>query len=324
MVSTAMLRLALLGLNPERASRLLAEGAGPTGALRLVADLEGPELRLPDGISFVARGAEGFPERLAETLDSPHWLFVRGSIPTTPMVAIVGSRNTTAYGSGIAERLGSIIGAAGWPVVSGLARGVDAAAHRGCVSGGGRAVAVLGSGIDVWYPTSNRSLGERVLESGGAVISEAGPGVTPEPWRFPFRNRIISGLSEVVIVVEAAERSGALITASTAVAQGREVMVVPGDLTRPTSAGCNALIRDGAHPIVDLESLVDELELLIGPAPRRSKFPEVAGLEGMKLPATVDDIVKWRGGDRTATLTLLFRMEAARAVTVSDGVVYPA
>jgi DNA processing protein len=196
--------------------------------------------------------------------------------------------------------------------VSGLALGIDAAAHRGCLDAGGDAVAVLGSGIDRLYPRRNVELAKRILVTGGAIVSEFGPGVDPEPWRFPFRNRIISGLSGVVVVVEAADRSGALITASLAASHGREVIAVPGDLGRSTSRGCNRLIRDGAHPLVDPDEIVEMVELFMGPAPRRSRVRAASGSDPVLgvLPATIDDLVS-RTGMGPADLMLV----------VADGVI---
>ncbi|MGF1667147.1 MAG: DNA-processing protein DprA, partial [Acidimicrobiia bacterium] len=263
---SALLDLALLGSNPDRIRRLML--AGESAVRSEVASCRDPSTRWPvDGVRFLS--ADELPAGLTSLPDAPPWLFVRGAIPTGPAVAVVGSRRATRYGLELARRIGRTVGGSGWPVVSGLALGVDAAAHEGCLEVGGTALAVLGSGVDVWYPRSNRRLGERILESGGGIVSEFGPGITPEPWRFPFRNRIISGLASVVIVVEAAVRSGALITAHLAVAQGREVMAVPGDIDRATSVGCNLLIRDGAHPITTLDDLVETIEFWLGPAPAR-------------------------------------------------------
>ena len=139
------------------------------------------------------------------------------------------------------------MGRRGAVVVSGLARGIDGVVHQGVVEAGGRGVAVLGCGLDRWNPASHRRLGKTLLETGGAVVSEYPPGTVPEPWRFPVRNRIITGLSRVVLVVEAASGGGALISARLGLKQGREVLAVPGDIDRVTSRGCNELIRDGAH-----------------------------------------------------------------------------
>jgi DNA processing protein len=219
------------------------------------------------GVELVEGEDDRYPSPLVELPDRPLWLFCRGVIGPDPGVAVVGSRRATRYGIDIARTIGARVGQAGWSVVSGLAAGIDTAAHAGAVDAHGATAAVLGSGIDVWYPRRNRALGERIIAGRGAVVSEFPPGTAPEPWRFPARNRIISGLADVVIVVEAAVRSGALITARLALEHGRMVMAVPGDLSRETSAGANLLIRDGAHPVTELEALVDELELVMGPAP---------------------------------------------------------
>ncbi|HZI38387.1 MAG TPA: DNA-processing protein DprA, partial [Acidimicrobiia bacterium] len=137
--------------------------------------------------------------------DPPERLWVRGSLPVAPCVAIVGTRRATRYGMGLARQMGRAVAGAGWVVVSGLARGIDGSAHRGCLDGGGPGIAVLGCGIDVWYPPEHQALGEDLAKE-GAVVSEYPPGTRPEPWRFPARNRIISGLSAAVVVVEAAEK----------------------------------------------------------------------------------------------------------------------
>ncbi len=207
---------------------------------------------------FVTAADPAFPIGLDPMTPRVRWLYLRGSNPR-PGVAVIGSRRCTTYGRRIARVIGMAVAHAGRSLISGLAAGIDGEAHRGALEGQGHTTAVLGSGIDVWYPRSHRGLGEEILATGGTVVSEFPPGTSPEPWRFPARNRIIAGLSEAVIVVEAAERSGALITARLALEAGREVFAVPGDLERPTSAGCNRLIADGAHPIVDLGELSEML-----------------------------------------------------------------
>ena len=191
---------------------------------------------------------------------TPHLgrLYSRGALPIEPAVAVIGSRRATTYGLSVARDIGRFLGGLGVNVVSGLAAGIDGAAHRGALDAGGFSTAVLGSGIDVWYPARNRGLGEEILASGGAVISEFPPGTPPAPWRFPARNRIIAGMVGAVIVVEAADRSGALITARMALDLGKDVYAVPGDIDRETSLGCNRLIRDGAHPIDAIE-VIEEL-----------------------------------------------------------------
>ena len=217
----------------------------------------------------VAAGTAGSPQGLRD-LEIPPDLYVRGELRATPGVAIVGTRRATRYGIELAEAFGAAVARSGWSVVSGLARGIDAAAHRGCLRAGGHAVGVLGTGIDVVYPKTNSALFEQVLASGGALVSEYPPGTPPDRWRFPERNRIIAAVSVAVIVVEAATTGGALITARLGAEMGRPVLVVPGDVDRPASAGCNMLIRDGAHPVLGASDLLEELSLIIGPPASRS------------------------------------------------------
>ncbi|HSJ26866.1 MAG TPA: DNA-processing protein DprA [Acidimicrobiia bacterium] len=216
-------------------------------------------------MTIVDRGRDGYPDTLLRLADPPERLHVRGRLPDAPAIAVVGSRRCTRYGASLARTMARSIGDAGWTVVSGLARGIDTAAHLGALDAGARTVAVLGCGIDRWYPASNRQLGESILVD-GAVVSEYGPGTEPAPWRFPARNRIIVGLVSAVIVVEAAERSGALITARLAMEYGVDLFAVPGDLDRETSRGTNRLISDGAHPIVAAGEVVEALERVVGPA----------------------------------------------------------
>lgn len=307
---TALLDLALQNLNPERVRRLLAEGSWPVAA--------SSNCRWPlPGVEFST--AAGIPEHLAALPDAPPWIFVRGTLPGQPGVGIVGSRRATAYGRDLAERLGHTLGRAGYPVVSGLARGIDASAHRGCVAAGGPTVAVLGSGIDVIYPRTNQALAERILKGGGAIISEFGPGAAPEPWRFPQRNRIISGLSGVVIVVEAAARSGALITANLAVAHGRDVVAVPGDLTRTTSEGCNRLIRDGAQVLVDVDEAPELVEMLMGPPPARPSPDPPLPFSG--LPATLEQLMERSGQSLAEVMIAVTAAVSAGRVVLEEGTV---
>lgn len=264
-----------------------------------------------------------FPAALQMIADPPRSLWVLGQIPDSPGVAVVGTRRATRYGLGLAREMGRAIGSAGWVVVSGLARGVDGAAHRGCLDGNGRGVAVLGSGIDVWYPPEHQGLGEDLIAAGGAVISEYPPGTRPEPWRFPARNRIISGLSAAVVVTEAAEKGGALITARLAAEQGREVFAVPGDVSRPTSEGTNRLIRDGAHPVVGAEDLIEALSLVLGPPPAESApAPPLRELDIPPGGASVEAVIEENGGDAARILTVLGRLEAEGSVKIEQGDVF--
>jgi len=202
-------------------------------------------------------------------LEDPPPIYVSGYLTDATAVSVVGTRKCTRYGSDLARSFGKALGRSGWTTVSGLARGIDAAGHAGTLAVGGHAVAVLGCGIDVRYPAENRDLYQAILEKGGALVSEYPPGTRPDRWRFPARNRLIAAMSAAVVVVEAGEKGGALITARLAAEIGRPVLVVPGDVDRPASAGCNRLIRDGAFPVLGTDDLLEELELLIGPPPSK-------------------------------------------------------
>ncbi|MGE4605391.1 MAG: DNA-processing protein DprA, partial [Myxococcota bacterium] len=213
-----------------------------------------------------------YPERLSALSDPALLLLVRGrpELLSRPAVAIVGSRAATVYGKRVARQIAADLAAAGLTVVSGLARGVDAEAHEGALEAGGVTVAVLACGIDRVYPPEHRALARRVAAS-GAVIGELPLGTPPKAPFFPMRNRLISGLSLAVVVVEARERSGSLITASHAANQGRDVFAVPGPITAPTSAGTNQLLRDGACVALGAEDVLRELgvESLRTPSPAR-------------------------------------------------------
>jgi DNA processing protein len=215
--------------------------------------------RAPRQISL---GDTAYPANLREIEAPPGRLYVRGALAEDDAlaVAIVGSRAATPYGVAVAERLAGDLATRGVTVVSGLARGIDSAAHRGAIRAGGRTIAVLGCGVDVIYPPENRRLAGEI-EASGAIVSQFEPGTPPLAGYFPARNRVIAGLSLAVVVVEAASRSGALITAGLAGELGREVMAVPGPLTSPQSVGAHRLIQDGAALIQNWEDVVGQLPL---------------------------------------------------------------
>lgn len=198
-----------------------------------------------------------YPALLRQIHDPPPRLFVRGQIPDGPFIAIVGSRRATPYGCRTAHRLARELSDAGVVVVSGLARGIDAAAHRGALEGSAPTVAVMATGLDRIYPPEHAELATAIARA-GAVITEAAEGTLPLPGYFPVRNRIISGLSLGVVVVEAAERSGALITARMALEQGRDVFCVPGSIENPLAVGAHRLIKDGAKLVQTVEDVLDE------------------------------------------------------------------
>jgi DNA processing protein len=270
--SDALIRLAFSGiglqrllrvtkLGPERALRRLGADTSLAESQRagLAVDASARRAQLVAlGIRFTELDAQA-SGMSGGAVEPPRWLFLRGTLPMTPGVAVVGSRRATSYGLAVARQIGFGLADAGLPVISGLALGIDGAAHRGCLAAGGITIAVLGSGVDVLYPIRHRQLAQEILDSGGAVVSEYPPGTRPEPWRFPERNRIIAGMSRAVVVVEAAERSGALITARLALDMNLDVFAVPGDIDRPTSRGANQLIRDGAHPVCSIEELLEGL-----------------------------------------------------------------
>ncbi|HLJ54592.1 MAG TPA: DNA-processing protein DprA [Chthonomonadaceae bacterium] len=216
------------------------------------------------GVRLILPSHPEYPQALCTILDTPPFLFVRGSLAEVKnsAVGIVGSRRATPYGRAVAERFGRELAARGVTVVSGGAVGIDSAAHRGVVTVGGRTVAVLGCGLDVDYPRDNRELFEKIVESGGALVSEYSLGAQPEAWRFPLRNRIISGISLGVLVVEAPQRSGALITAQYAAEHGRTLMTVPGNIDRPSSVGSNELLRLGAAPVLQTDDILEAVGLI--------------------------------------------------------------
>ena len=220
-----------------------------------------------------------YPALLREIPDAPPLLYVRGRTELNDLraVAIVGSRNCSAYGSRMARRLGRELGETGVTVVSGFARGIDSFAHRGAIDAGGRTVAVFGSGVDVVYPPENLELVDELLEAGGSILSANPPGTSPTPRVFPARNRIISGMSEGTVVVEASQRSGAMLTADFARAQGRELFAVPGQADAVLSAGTNSLIRSGARLVTCARDIAADLgwhrpELSSPAAPRAAKI----------------------------------------------------
>jgi DNA processing protein len=202
-----------------------------------------------------------YPSRLKEIYDPPVILFVKGCVEVLaqPGIAMVGTRHPTPYGSGMAERLSTDLAARGLVIISGLARGIDTASHRGAIAAKGKTVAVLGTGIDVMYPKENTRLTEQMLALGGALITEFPVGTSPAPQNFPIRNRIISGMSAGVLVVEAAEYSGTRITSRCALEQNRDVYAVPGNVTNKNSWGPNTLIKQGAKLVATWEDVWEEL-----------------------------------------------------------------
>jgi DNA processing protein len=216
------------------------------------------------GVRVLTWNSEDYPERLREVDDSPPVLYMLGEVSPSDAwaVAVVGTRRATSYGREVAARLSAGLAEAGVSVISGLAKGVDTVAHNAALDAGGRTLAVLGSGVDVIYPYENRHLAQRIVDEGrGAVLSEYPIGTRPEPTNFPPRNRIISGLSLGVLVVEADEKSGALITVRFALEHGRDVFAVPGPITSRASDGTNGLLKRGAKCVTRVEDILEELDI---------------------------------------------------------------
>jgi len=213
------------------------------------------------GIAVLTMDDARYPQRLKEIYDPPVLLYVRGDagLLDKPGIAVVGTRHPTPYGSGMAERLGADLAAQGLVIISGMARGVDTASHRGAISAKGKTVAVFGTGVDVIYPKENSRLSEQILALGGALISEFPLGTFAAPQNFPIRNRILSGMSVGVLVVEAAEYSGTRITARLALEQNRDVFAVPGNVTNKNSWGPNTLIKQGAKLVATWEDVWEDL-----------------------------------------------------------------
>ena len=213
------------------------------------------------GVTILSMDDPRYPVRLNQIYDPPLVLYVRGGadLLNRPGIAVVGTRHPTPYGSGMAERLGCDLAAQGLVIISGMARGVDTASHRGAISAKGKTVAVFGTGVDVIYPKENSRLSEQILSFGGALISEFPMGTFAAPQNFPIRNRILSGMSVGVLVVEAAEYSGTRITARLALEQDRDVFAVPGNVTNKNSWGPNTLIKQGAKLVATWEDVWEDL-----------------------------------------------------------------
>jgi DNA processing protein len=286
-------------------------------------------------VAILVEGAAGYPPLLSRITDPPGVLFTRGSIePCDSLaVAIVGARHATTYGRKVAWQLAGSLARAGYTIVSGLARGIDAAAHRGALDAGGRTIAVLGSGVLAVYPPEHADLAREVV-SQGALIGEAPPLAPPFPGCFPQRNRIVSGLSLGVVVVEASDRSGALITARLAGEQGREVFAVPGPVDSRMSSGCHHLIRDGARLVQGVDDILEELGPLFETAttadgrkvqsPAELKLDDVErrvldGLDGLAgggagSAADIDELVAASGLAASQVLATIGVLEMRRIV----------
>jgi len=285
------------GLGPTRGRKLVEHFGSPAAVFRAsLTELEGTGIQATsaqsiatgksaelareeiaraagEGVVVISMDDPSYPSRLKEIYDPPLVLYVRGDpeVLTRPGLAMVGTRHPTPYGSGMAERLACDLAAQGLVIISGMARGVDTAAHRGAIAAKGKTIAVFGTGVDVVYPKENSRLSEQILALGGALISEFHLGTFAAPQNFPIRNRILSGMSLGVLVVEAAEYSGTRITARCALEQNRDVFAVPGNVTNKNSWGPNTLIKQGAKLVATWEDvwedLPPEVKLALTPPP---------------------------------------------------------
>jgi len=274
-------------------------------------------------VRTVRRRDRLYPPLLAQLHDPPPCIHVRGDpeVLSEPAVAIVGARSCSPYGAQIAREVAREVAFAGVVVVSGMARGIDGEAHRGALDAGGRTVAVLGCGIDRDYPRSHADLARRIRET-GAVVSEYPPGVEPAPWRFPARNRIIAGLSPATVVVEARERSGALITADFALELGRDVFAVPGEITSALSAGTNDLLRQGAAPLLSARDVL----FALGLEPEARALPAVSDAAAAVLAVLADgardadEVGRLMGLGGADVAAALVELELAGLVGGAEGV----
>lgn len=272
------------------------------------------ELAAKRGLQMIAARTPAYPEPLWEIHDPPIVLWSKGVAPFSPRtVAIVGSRRATPSGLTVARKLGSDLAAAGWTVVSGMALGIDGAAHEGALEAGGETIAVLGCGADIVYPAQHQGLATRIAER-GRILSEFPPGDSPMPWHFPLRNRIISGLARAVIVIEASEKSGSLITAKLAMEQGRDVLAVPGSPASGRYRGSHALIKDGARLVETVDDVLDELEGVSRdsrsrPMDNHQSLSELEETMAVGEPYSADDLAALTGRPAPGLLAELGALE---------------
>lgn len=298
-------------LSASKAELMQVEGVGEEVARSVMSwreqvDLDAELQRIENaGVKVVARDDAEYPKNLREVYDPPVILYVKGELSERDALAmaIVGSRRTTLYGQEMARKLAFQLARVGIPVVSGLARGIDTAAHSGTLQAKGRTVAVIGCGIDIMYPAENQKLADEIVAKGGAVVTEFPFGVKPDKQNFPMRNRIISGWSLGTVVVEANLKSGALITANQAAEQGRQVFAVPGRADSILSRGTNKLIKDGAKLTEDAEDILGEFEYLF---PKTATEQAEVGFGGegtkpaLKLSEVEEKVMTHLGQEETA------------------------
>ena len=311
-----------------RATGVLTDAAADALARHIQGDPNLPERIAEDcrraDVSMVTMEDECYPLVLREIFDPPLVLYYRGTLlPDARRIGIVGARKFSGYGEAAALEFAEHLAAAGVTVVSGAARGIDTRAHRGALRGG-RTVAVLGCGVDIAYPPENRRLLTEIVAADGAVLSEYAPGTQPLPMFFPARNRIISGLSEGTLVVEAARRSGSLITAEMSLSEGRDVYAIPGSIYSPQSSGCHNLIRMGARLVESPQEILEEMRLA---EPPRRPVHEQLTLEETRIyqvlsfdhALSMDEIVDSVPEHITANIPLLLlQMQLKGIITENE------
>lgn len=267
-------------------------------------------------INRISPQANKFLQIINSIAKPPEKLYFIGKIPTTrrPAVAIVGSRKPTNYGKEVTYKLAYDLAKQGIIIISGLALGVDGIAHRAAIDASGITMAVMANGVDTIYPGTHTSLAKDILRTGGAIISEYEPGVQAREFQFLERNRIVSGLSDAIIITEAAIRSGTLSTAAHALEQGREVFVVPGNITSPLSAGCNSLIKQGAHPITCAQDVIDII------APQLTKKQSLLPLGDTPLESKIIELLQSgvRDGDELQSTSGSDVSEFSRTLTIME------
>ncbi len=317
------------------------DGIGPetAGILRAWEDHADPTKELADaasrGISIITQEDPDYPSSLRDAYDPPMLLYVWGKLEPRDRhaISVVGSRRTTLYGVQAAKKLSFQLAQAGFTIISGLARGIDTAAHEAAVAAGGRTVAVLGSGLAHLYPPENLALAEKIAAGQGAVVSEFPLNTRPDPQTFPMRNRIVAAWAQAVLVIECPAWSGSLITANLASEYGKPIFAVPGPIDKPTSAGCNQLIRDGATLVADASHILDDLGELpfarkpsaAEPAAEIPQLPEeeaavFAGVTADESP--VDLIIERCGLPAHVVTANLMKLEMRRLVRAFPGFRY--
>jgi DNA processing protein len=287
------------------------------------------------GISIVTQSDPDYPAPLQEIYDPPLLLYVWGKIEPRDRhaISVVGSRRSTHYGTQATKKLSFQLAGAGFTIISGLARGIDTAAHEAALAANGRTIAVLGSGLAQLYPPENLALAEKIAAGNGAVVSEFSLHKPPDKQTFPMRNRIVAAWSEAILVVECPSRSGSLITANLGSDYGKAIFAVPGPIDKPTSAGCNQLIRDGATLVSDVSHILDELDQLpfdkkatvsepIAPLPELPEDEAAVFAIVRDRDSSIDDVVERTGFPAQRVSTTLMKLEIRRLIRPLPGFRY--